>query len=65
VIGMARITQLCAALAFYTKDAAQINRIFKRSGLYRGKWDVKHYEGGATYGQVTIEKALVFVGGAA
>lgn len=56
---------LCAALAFYTKDAAQIDRIFKRSGLYRGKWDVKHYEGGATYGQVTIEKALVFVGGAA
>lgn len=56
---------LCAILAHYTRDAAQIDRIFRRSGLYRPeKWDVKHYSEGATYGQVTIDKALA-LGGAA
>jgi putative DNA primase/helicase len=54
---------LCAALAFYTKDPAQIDRIFKRSGLYRPKWDQKHRSNGATYGTVTIERALQLTGG--
>jgi putative DNA primase/helicase len=56
---------LCAALAFYTKDAGQIDRIFRRSGLYRPKWDQRHHSNGATYGQATIDRALALNGGAA
>ena len=29
---------LCSKFAFYTQDRAQINRLFKSSGLYRKKW---------------------------
>lgn len=43
-------------LAFYTKDAGQIDRMFRRSKLMRPKWDQLH--GGETYGQTTIAKAL-------
>jgi putative DNA primase/helicase len=43
-------------LAFYTKDAAQIDRLFRQSGLMREKWDELH--GGETYGESTIAKAL-------
>ena len=43
-------------LAFYTKDAAQIDRLFRRSKLYRPKWDEVH--GADTYGRTTIAKAL-------
>ena len=43
-------------LGFYTKNATQIDRIFRCSGLMRPKWDEKH--GQKTYGQMTIEKAL-------
>jgi putative DNA primase/helicase len=43
-------------LAFYTKDAGQIDRIFRRSGLMRDKWDEQH--GQQTYGEMTIAKAL-------
>ena len=46
-------------LAFYTKDAGQIDRIFRRSGLMRPKWDEKHGE--KTYGQMTIDNALATV----
>lgn len=48
-------------LAFWTKDQSQIDRLFRQSGLYRQKWDEKHQAGGATYGQMTIEKALAGV----
>lgn len=35
---------LCNILAFWTnKNAAQIDRIFRRSGLYRSKWDRDDY----------------------
>lgn len=44
------------SLAFYTKDASQIDRMFRRSGLMRPKWDEQHGE--ATYGEMTIAKAL-------
>lgn len=47
---------LCAIIAFYTKDAAQIDRIFRSSGLMRDKWDRK--TGASTYGAITIENAL-------
>lgn len=50
---------LCAILAHYTQDAAQIDRIFRRSGLFRpDKWDARHYQTGVTYGQMTIDRAL-------
>ncbi len=48
-------------LAYYTKDAAQIDRLFRRSGLMRDKWDEQH--GDQTYGQLTISKALETVTG--
>jgi len=46
-------------LAFYTKDAGQIDRMFRGSGLMRDKWD--EYHGEQTYGQMTIDKALAKV----
>lgn len=48
----------CNQLAFWTqKDEAQMDRIFRSSGLYRDKWDKKR--GSLTYGQVTIQKACL------
>ncbi len=47
---------LCNLLAFYTKDAHQIDRIFRSSGLMREKWDRK--TGSSTYGEITIQCAL-------
>jgi hypothetical protein len=46
-------------LAFYTKDAAQIDRLFRRSGLMRPKWDELHGE--RSYGDSTVAKALAKV----
>ena len=43
-------------LAFYTKDAGQIDRLFRQSGLMRDKWDELHGE--QSYGEMTITKAL-------
>jgi DNA-binding MarR family transcriptional regulator len=43
---------LCAALAFWTQDAEQIDRLFRRSGLYREKWER------ADYREHTIAQAL-------
>lgn len=47
---------LCNVIAKYTGDAAQMDRVFRKSGLYRAKWD--EYHGSSTYGELTIEKAL-------
>lgn len=48
---------LATHLAFWTqRDSARMDRIFRRSGLYRGKWDARR--GSATYGQRTIERAI-------
>lgn len=50
---------LCNHLAFWTrKDAAQIDRLFRGSGLMRPKWDERHSADGRTYGQMTIDEAL-------
>ena len=43
---------LCNILAFYTTSKEQIDSIFRRSGLYREKWDRDDYRTG------TIEKAI-------
>lgn len=51
---------LCNLLAFWTKDAGQIDRLFRKSKLCRTKWDEWH--GKETYGQGTIRKALSGVG---
>lgn len=50
---------LCSLLVYWTgPDAQRIDRLFRRSGLMRAKWDEKHYANGDTYGQRTIKKAL-------
>src|SRR5690606_978257 len=50
---------LCNALAFYTaKDANEMDRMFRKSGLFRKKWDQIHYADGSTYGEVVINKAI-------
>jgi primase-polymerase (primpol)-like protein len=47
---------LCIRLAFWTQDAAQLDRLFRQSGLMRDKWDAKRGE--QTYGERTIREAL-------
>lgn len=48
---------LCNHLAFYTgRDAPRMDALFRASGLMRPKWDERH--GAATYGQMTITKAI-------
>lgn len=48
---------LCNRLAFYCGcDAAQMDRLFRDSGLMRGKWDERR--GRTTYGQKTIAEAI-------
>ena len=50
---------LCSHLAFYAGgDGTAIDRLFRRSGLYREKWDARHFGDGRTYGEATIEKAV-------
>ena len=49
---------LCGVIAFWTKDPALIDSIFRSSRLMRDKWDEQHRADGATYGQMTIAKAL-------
>jgi hypothetical protein len=47
---------LCIRLAFWTQDAAQIDRLFRQSGLMRTKWDEQR--GAQPYGECTIAEAL-------
>ena len=49
---------LCSVIAFWTQDPTVIDAIFRQSQLYRDKWDEQHRTDGATYGEMTIEKAL-------
>jgi putative DNA primase/helicase len=49
---------LCCKLAFWTPNAAQIDRLFRQSKLMRDKWDEKR--GKQTYGERTIAAALTF-----
>ncbi len=50
---------LCSHLAFwFDGDAEAMDAAFRQSGLYREKWDTKHYGDGRTYGEATIQKAL-------
>lgn len=48
---------LCLMLAYWTGgDAGRIDRLFRRSGLFRDKWDSAR--GVSTYGRDTIQKAI-------
>jgi len=50
---------LCSLLAFWTgPDEARIDRLFRRSGLMRDKWDTRHDSDGRTYGRLTIANTL-------
>jgi hypothetical protein len=50
---------LCSHLMFWTGgDPGRVDELFRQSGLYRKKWDERHYSDGRTYGQATIQKAL-------
>ena len=49
-------------LAFWTgKDPERMNGLFEESGLHREKWERRHYASGATYGDVTLARALLRV----
>jgi len=49
---------LCMILAFWThRDAARIDRLFRRSKLFRPKWDASAGHG-ETYGQRTVRIAV-------
>jgi putative DNA primase/helicase len=49
---------LCGQLAFWTNcDAERMDTLFRRSGLFRPKWDEKHFANGETYGEHTIRIA--------
>ena len=47
---------LCAMIAFYTQDPAQVDALYRGSALMRPKWDKKR--GAGTYGSKTIELAI-------
>jgi hypothetical protein len=50
---------LCGQLAFWTGcDKERMDSLFRRSGLFRPKWDEKHFANGETYGQHTIGVAV-------
>jgi len=50
---------LANLLAFWFQcDPVQMDAAFRQSGLYRPKWDERHFGNGKTYGMATIEKAI-------
>ncbi|HJF29621.1 MAG TPA: hypothetical protein K8V41_02515 [Ligilactobacillus saerimneri] len=53
----AKDLSLCNDLALFSNgNASQIDRLFRRSALYRPKWDKRR--GALTYGRLTINKAI-------
>jgi hypothetical protein len=50
---------LLGQLKFYTQDGGQLDRLFRRSGLMRAKWDERR--GQQTYGERTTQEALKHV----
>lgn len=50
---------LCCLLAFWTGgNRLQMDRLFRQSGLIRGKWGDVHHADGSTYGEKTLERAI-------
>jgi hypothetical protein len=53
---------LCFYLAFWTGgDPDRMDRLFRDSGLMRGKWDKVHFANGAKYGEVCLSRTLLQV----
>ncbi|RLM91140.1 hypothetical protein [Haloarcula sp. Atlit-7R] len=53
---------LCFYLGFWTGGHPErMDRLFRDSGLYRGKWDRVHFANGATYGDVCISRTLLTI----
>lgn len=55
---------LCSMLVYWTNgDESQIDQIFRQSGFFdeetAKRWDEVHSADGSTYGEMTIEKALL------
>lgn len=50
---------LCIIIAFWTQNKTMIDAIFRQSKLMRTKWDEIHKADGASYGEMTIENALL------
>lgn len=49
---------LVGCIAFFAgPDRATVDRIFRQSGMWRGKWDEQH--GSETYGSLTLNTALL------
>ncbi len=49
---------LCCKLAFWSgRSETQIDRLFRKSGLHREKWDSRHSADGTTYGEQTVNNA--------
>ena len=52
---------LCKHLAFWTGgDEERMDVLFRRSELYRDKWDEVHSGDGQTYGEMTIAKGIQY-----
>ncbi len=50
---------LCDHLAYWTGgDAGRVDGLFRQSALMRPKWDERHRADGATYGELTVAKAV-------
>lgn len=52
---------LCVMLAFWTRDPAQLDGIFRTSGRFPARahlWDTRHTSDGRTYGALTIGRAI-------
>ena len=50
---------LCKMLAYhFNNNPLAIDRMFRKSGLFRDKWDKSHSSSGKSYGHMTIEKVL-------
>ena len=51
---------LCSKLSFWNGgDQPRMDHLFRRSGLFRDKWDERHFSNGQTYGESTLAKAIV------
>ncbi len=51
---------LCSKLAFWSGGSPTLlDEMFRGSRLYREKWNKRHSADGRTYGQMTVDKALI------
>jgi putative DNA primase/helicase len=46
---------LASHLYFWTGSRDEVDKLFRQSGLYRQKWDDKHYGSGKTYGEEILD----------